>query len=104
MLDSKALPILVADYKGFALSNSTSLPDIAAKITGVPADTEIAALLQRRLNQLGQQHAPGDPFPFLVCPMCASRNLKRTFATDYERDKAYYIIECEDCSWGDWTQ
>ena len=104
LLDSTPLPVLVADYKGFVLSGLNSLPDIAAKITGEPPDIEIAALLQQRLNQLGEEHASGDPFPFLVCPMCASRNLKRTYATDYERDKEYYIIKCEDCGWGDWTQ
>ncbi len=104
VLDGTALPVLVADYRGFVLNDANSLPAIAAKITGQPPDIEIAAMLQRRLNQLGEKHLAGDPFPFLVCPMCASRNLKRTSATDYERDEAYYIIECQDCKWGDWTQ
>jgi len=104
MLDPTTLPVLVADYKGFALGESTSLPDIAAKITGEPPDIEIAALLQRRLHELAKVHAPGDPFPHLVCPMCASRSLKRRSATDYERDRTYYIIECGECTWGDWTQ
>ena len=104
LLDDTPLPVLVADYRGFPISDGISLPDIAAKITGEPPDIEIAAMLQRRLNQLCEKHTAGDPFPYLVCPMCASRNLKRTVATDYERDKSYYIIECKDCGWGDWTQ
>jgi hypothetical protein len=104
LLDDTALPVLVADYRGFSINDGISLPDIAAKITGEPPDIEIATMLQRRLNQLCEKHAAEDIFPYMVCPMCASRNLKRTTATDYERDKSYYVIECKDCGWGDWTQ
>jgi len=104
LIDDTSLPVLVADYRGFSLSDVISLTDIAVKITGKPPDIEIAAILQQRLNQLGKKYVGKAPFPYLVCPMCASRNLKRTCATDYERDKSYYIIECQDCGWRDWTQ
>ena len=54
MLDSKALPILVADYKGFALSNSTSLPDIAAKIGIELRNQYVLGYISRNLARDGK--------------------------------------------------
>lgn len=48
---------------------------------------------------------PEDPrFGLGLCPGCASRNLKRSTTTDYARDEIYYLIQCLDCGWSDWTQ
>lgn len=104
MVDDTPLPTLVADYKGFMVSPEYTVERIACEIMGRPIDIEIAQRLQTRLLELMFSHCEGDPHPYLVCPGCGSTELKRYAATDNARDKTYYIIECEECGWGDWTQ
>lgn len=45
-----------------------------------------------------------DPLPYIACPKCGSGKLNRSSATDYDRDEMYFIINCEDCGWSQWTQ
>lgn len=104
MIDSTPLPTLVADYRGFTVSSSTKMEDIAAEITGRPSDVELARRLQVKLLDLTWEKARGDPLPYLVCPMCGSPELKRSQATDYKHDRSYYIIECEKCKWSEYTE
>ncbi len=105
MVDATPLPTLVADYRGFTLDNTVSPNTIAFEITGKPSDIELARRLQNRLLNLTSDHCDaGDPLPYIICPSCGSSNLKRSSATDYERGDVYYVIECEDCKWRDWSQ
>lgn len=105
IIDDTPLPALVADYKGFRITEHTTMEDIAAEITGRPSDTEIARMLQTKLLDLIRDRASsGDPLPFLVCPQCGSSDLKRSEQTDYKRDRSYYIIECNKCRWMDWSE
>lgn len=106
MMDGTPLPVLVADYRGFDLSDGkTDLEAIAKEIAGNRGDVELAQILQTKLNLLSEANAgAGDPFPFIVCPRCSSDQLKRSSATDPVRDDVYYLIECQGCGWGDWTQ
>lgn len=105
MLDGTALPALVADYRGFDLSGDMTFEDAVAEMTGNPRDVEVARLLQAKLIELTAGNAAsGDPLPYLVCPSCASANLKRSSAVDPVRDDVYYLIDCEDCGWSEWTQ
>ena len=105
MADETPLPSLVADYKGFVLTPSIKLEQIASEITGRPTDLEIARRLQARLIEMMKTKASkGDPLPIIVCPLCASPKLKRFQTTDYERDQNYYCVECENCKWLEWTQ
>lgn len=104
MIDGTALPALVADYRGFDLADGMSLEDVVVEMTGKPRDIEIARRLQSKLIELTEGLATtGDPLPYLVCPQCASTDLKRSTTTDYARDQSYYVIECE-CGWNEWTQ
>jgi hypothetical protein len=106
MLDDTPLPILVADYRGFDLSTGErDMEDVVVELTGNRTDREVAALLQRRLNEItrGSFNTDGR-FGVLVCPGCGSDNFKHSEAVDYDRDDIYYMIECQDCGWGDWTQ
>lgn len=43
-------------------------------------------------------------FGLRLCPKCASDRLKHSGQMDYKHDEIYYLIECEECGWGDWTQ
>ncbi len=105
MIDASPLPMLIADYRGFILDKTTSPNTIAFEIIGEPSDIELARRLQNRLMELTSNHCGvGDPLPYIVCPSCGSSNLKRSSATDYERDEIYYVIECEECKWSDCSQ
>ena len=106
MLDGTKLPVLVADYRGFDLSGGDlNIEDVVVGLTGNRTEREIAAMLQRRLNELTLGSLDADEmFGILVCPQCGASDFKRSTATDYERDDTYYIIECKECAWGDWTQ
>ena len=105
MVDDTPLPTLVADYRGFRLGPDTTLDTIAAEITGRPGDIEIARRLQNRLSELTRNHiSPDDPLPFIICPRCGSEKLDRSTPIDYDGDEVYYVIECRDCDWTEWTQ
>ncbi|WP_375773125.1 hypothetical protein NR798_20285 [Archangium gephyra] len=38
------------------------------------------------------------------CPRCGGKGVSVRELTDYEHDEAYYIYECKECGWYDWTQ
>jgi hypothetical protein len=106
MLDGTPLPVLIADYRGFDLvGGDCTMEDVVVGLTGAPKDRELAALLQRRLNEVTQGSTEADPmFGVLVCPRCGGAEFERSQAVDYERDDVYYVIGCKECGWGDWTQ
>jgi len=105
MLDATPLPRLVADYRGFDISDGAmSLDDVVSEMIGHPRDVQIAQKLQARLQQLTAANlGEGDPFGVLICPSCGSDKLNRSSTIDPDRDEMYYLIGCE-CGWGDWTQ
>jgi TIR domain len=104
MLDETPLPALVADYKGFKIDPATPIEDIAQEITGNPSDVQVAQLIQTRLIHLMQRKSKkGDPLPYLACPQCASTKLHRDIRFS-STDDEYYVIQCDDCGWYDWTQ
>lgn len=104
MMDDTKLPPLVADYRGFDLSDGAALEGVVEALTGQPRDIEVAQRLQRKLNEITALHTKGDPLGYLVCPSCGSDKLKRSSATDPARDDTYYMVDCEECEWSDWTQ
>lgn len=61
----------------------------------------------RELNDLLEkktikQPLDGDPLPYKACPKCGSKKLQRG---EIIKDKNnYYVIQCTDCNWNDWTQ
>ena len=106
MLDDTPLPRLVADYLGFDLADGdTTLADVVQGITGQPRDIEIAQKLQARLHELTAANVdPRDPFGILICPECGKNEFKRSTLVDHQRDDSYYVINCKNCTWSDWTQ
>jgi len=106
MLDETPLPPLVADYKGAHVDDEHDAVAIAAILLGnaVPDDTDLAQLLQRRLNELAEANRdPNDRFgDVLVCRRCGSKNLKGSSVSDDRT--TMYMIQCEDCGWGDWSE
>jgi hypothetical protein len=105
MVDGTKLPTLVADYRGYDLASGVQLEDVVSEMTGNPRDLEIARRLQSKLLELTANVAGnGDPLPYLVCPSCASTELHRSSVADDRRDDIYYMINCKECGWEDWTQ
>ena len=104
MIDSTPLPALVADYKGFSMTDGKTMEDIASEITGTPRDMEIARRLQTKLLDLTWEHSHGDPLPFLVCPQCGSPELERSQQDDPKHERSYYVIQCKKCHWWESTE
>ncbi len=101
LVDGTPLPIMVAEYKGFDLATIPDLQRIAAEITGIPDNRNLAQLLQRRLHELAEAEiAPDNPIRILVCPECASKNLSVERSYDGYSDHDVYFVLCPDCSWG----
>ena len=48
--------------------------------------------------------AAGYPLPFKACPKCGSEKLERRECIDPKHDELYYVIQCKECPWNDWTQ
>lgn len=48
--------------------------------------------------------ATGYPLPFKACPKCGSVKLERHEYIDQKHDELYYVIQCKECPWNDWTQ
>ena len=65
-------------------------------------------LTVRQLNELLEQRTidPNSdaPLPYIVCPRCGSQELDRKSATDAAHDEVYYMINCRNCDWSEWTQ
>jgi len=105
MLDDTPLPALVADYRGFRVSEELSLEQIAIHVVGTHPDREVARLLQDRLLEMTAAASTIiDPLPYLVCPNCGSPKLDRGEYTDYERDDQYFVVRCNECNWSDSTE
>lgn len=62
----------------------------------------------RLLAQAFQRHLwdsdSNEPLPFRFCERCGSKSLSRSSMMDQARDEQYFLIECDDCGWSEWTQ
>lgn len=105
IMDGTPLPSLVADYRGFDLSDGgMELDDVVKEMTGHPRDVEIAKRLQARLQEITATNLhPNDPFGILICPSCGLDDFKRGSHVD-GRDNQWYLIDCNECGWSDATQ
>ncbi|MCP4560320.1 MAG: toll/interleukin-1 receptor domain-containing protein [Bosea sp.] len=109
MLDATPLPALLSNFAGMNLApdnpTGNTVETVVRALVGDRRDIALAQQLQARINQLAREHlGDADPFGWLVCPACASDRIKRSTTTDYDRDEVYYLISCEACGNGDWTQ
>lgn len=63
------------------------------------ASIESLVLLNERENSPIYEY-----FGITKCPKCKSLKLKANSHLDEQHDEMYYIVECQDCGWSDWTQ
>lgn len=102
LVDGTDLPALVADYRGFELSSTSNIQEIASQIVGKKLSEDIAQALQKRLHELADGVLPPDnPLRILVCPKCASKNLDIRRDYDYYSESQVYFAMCMDCDWGE---
>ncbi len=102
LVDDTELPSLVADYRGFALNDESSIQEVASEIVGEKLSIDIAQMLQKRLHELADGALPLDnPLRILVCPKCTSKNLDVKKDYDGYSDSQVYFAMCMDCDWGE---
>lgn len=106
ILDDTPLPELISDirYVKYRGGLEEDRRQIVTAITGhTPSHNFIKAIVKKYHEVIHDPDAK-DPFGLVACPKCGSDRLKGSTHTDYEHDKAYYILACEECGWSDWTQ
>ena len=98
MLDATPLPLLVADYSGFKITDLGDFEKVAAGTVGETEDRELAKLLQERLWELSKGKVPeGSPHKYLICPQCGSSNLDhRGFFDDYKQRMIFSVMCMEE--------
>lgn len=104
MLDATPLPTMLAEYKGFKVSNDTPFDSIAEQIVGVVNDVEVASMLTRKLKKLTDKlkndHLHEDGlFEYVVCPNCGNSDLKYQMTITDVQMVERYITSCSECGW-----
>jgi hypothetical protein len=98
MLDETKLPVLVAHYLGFRITDDNTLQQAAERITGTTTSRERIRRLQERFLELTADLPSNDPLPYVVCPKCGSSNLER-YTTHNRRGDDCYCVSCNECTW-----
>ena len=98
LCDTTPLPRLVADYRGFHISDAKDFQTIAKYIAGNKADKDIALMLQHRLWELAQDKIPdGSPHKYVVCPQCGSSDIEHGAHFDGYKERMAYWVWCLKC-------
>ncbi len=86
------------DIEGWSITEVARFSELYA---GLPDDLLAKAVVKAHAAVVDD---PTAPMGVGRCPQCGSANLKHSFATDDARDETYYMVECDECDWFDWTQ
>ena len=62
------------------------------------------AVVQTYHDIIHDKNSKLNKFHLAMCPQCASSELEERMSVDHKHDEVYYIIECKECGWSDWTQ
>jgi hypothetical protein len=76
--------------------------EIRGYILADPRDLLTVLELNKLLDEKTIDRSTRDPLPYKACPKCGSRNLLRGMIERH--DDNFYVIECRDCPWNDWSQ
>jgi len=107
ILDNSEPPKLIADIKYWKYQGGTEKDrkQLVASITGnLPAQNFIRAIVKKYREVVIDTTHKGDPLPYRACPKCGNIKLKRSSIVDYAGDEEYFIIECTECGWSEWSQ
>jgi len=106
VMDETPLPELISDiryirYKGGTEEDRSS---IVNTVSGQEPSINFIKAIVKKYHEVIQDPKQKDPFGLRSCSKCGSTRLRGGTYTDFDRDENYYILECEKCGWGDWTQ
>lgn len=106
VLDDTPLPELMTDIRYIKYDDGSEKDRnaIIKSITGHGPSQNFIKAIVKKYNEVIADDTGEDPFGLKACPKCGSTKLKGGLYTDYERDEVYYILECKECGWSDWTQ
>lgn len=106
ILDDTPLPALIADimYIRFEGGTEKDRSNIVRAVTGAPPSQEFIRAIVRKYHEVIRDEDSRDPFGLKACPRCGGTKLRGSSFIDYDRDEMYFILACEECGWGDWTQ
>jgi len=106
VLDDTPLPELIADirYLRYGGGSEEDRRSIVNSVTGGEPSMNFIKAIVKKYHEVIKDPEDGDPFGLRACPECGCTKLKGGTYTDYDRDEVYYILECKECGWGDWTQ
>jgi hypothetical protein len=106
VLDDTPLPRLIADLKYIPYHGGTEEDrrELIRGITGHAPSQNLIKAIVKKYHEVIHDPDARDPFGLVACPQCGSNRLRGSSFTDYARDDLYYILQCEECGWSDWTQ
>jgi hypothetical protein len=102
VLDQTSLPPLISDLKhiSYGVGTEEDRANLIMAVTGnAPSQNFIRAIVKKYHEVISEEYGP---FGYRACPKCGSTNLKYS-SNDY-CDDIYYVMECLECKWLDWTQ
>jgi hypothetical protein len=106
ILDNTPLPPLIADLKYIRYSggNEDDRIELISAITGRKPSRNFIKAIVKKYHEVIYDPDGKDPFGLVACPKCGSDRLHGSSFTDYDHDDVYYILQCKECGWSDWTQ
>lgn len=105
VLDRTPLPELLRDlrYLRYAGGTEEDRREIVSAVQGRPPNENLIRTIVRKYHEIIKDET--EPvFGLKACPSCGSTQLKGSSATNYEGDEVYYLLQCTECDWSDWTQ
>lgn len=99
-------------YKSISSREQKQLfKNMSSELRDIVISSEKENLTVGEMNQLIEERTIdkeaetyGISLPYIACPQCGSKEIKRSEAFDSKYDEIYYTVGCESCGWGDWTQ
>ncbi|NTV67095.1 MAG: toll/interleukin-1 receptor domain-containing protein [Chlorobaculum sp.] len=102
VLDQTSLPPLISDLKhiSYGVGTEEDRANLIMAVTeNAPSQNFIRAIVKKYHKVISEDDGP---FGYRACPQCGSTNLK--YASNDYCDDIYYVMECLECKWLDWTQ
>jgi len=103
LLDSTALPPLIAPFKGIDFADvPQGIDDLCNAAAGTLTRKKRLLAIQKALEAMDVEwfdHPELPPLP--CCPGCGADTsaLKRGTSTDFDHDRSYWWVKCRECGW-----
>lgn len=106
MLDDTSLPPLINDLKNIKYQGGVEedRKEIVNVIIGKDPTINFIKAIVKKYHEVIKSSESNDPYGVDICPQCGSNNLNKSMYHDVGHDEVYYIVECRECKFSDWTQ